>query len=458
MRPAEGESGTDEESVAGAEEDDWPFRARPWISLLPRQSVVKSLADLTLEACACVAEDSDPAVTTGDWEIRSADQTRRVGLVPADWPSSPGRTGSSRPAIPRSDTHMVRPSDEADRRASDLKPGDYLLAWIVAGKRVSNVVRFRIGSGDDSKGGPLLEIEAVEAPPDVALPLLAIRARRPTEADPAPRYSDVAYPKLIVDGQARRWEGFFWMGGDYPLHVGEEIAYLLDLTTNLHPPVEADRIHRVTAIVGSLRSPTIRLEVNRQNEKAWDEATTRLPQPQVSLRGRVTAPDGRPGAEYDVYIRDEALPGDVDGRIQARADHQGRYVFHDLPVGMYTVRADLRRSAEPSLEVKGVAVASGRTREQDLDLTSRVQIGGRVVDQHGKPIAGRKVSSTWESQDGRQEFSASAVTDAEGKYQIGSPLPIASYVRPSGPGERPSAYHDVHAPSDKVDFVVKQGG
>jgi len=70
----------------------------------------------------------------------------------------------------------------------------------------------------------------------------------------------------------------------------------------------------------------------------------------------------------------------------------------------------------------------------------------------GKACIGPRGDEHWKSADGQQEFEQFGTTGAEGKYQISSPLPIASYVGFRDWRAAPP-YHDVHAPSDKVDFV-----
>jgi|GEM_PF-3882878 len=60
--------------------------------------------------------------------------------------------------------------------------------------------------------------------------------------------------------------------------------------------------------------------------------------------------------------------------------------------------------------------------------------------------------TTWPSPDGSAEFNDFAVTDAEGRYTIGAPFQVASFVQ--GPGH--DVRRNVQAGRDDVDFIIER--
>ena len=145
------------------------------------------------------------------------------------------------------------------------------MAWNVAGQRVSNIVRFRLGASVHGAQEPRLKLVEEEPIPGETLPLLKITAYRATERDPAPRASHVAYPQLVVNGHNRAPTAMLWCGPDGPLPVGGRYAYFVHLD-NYAPPIEPGKPHVIVAKVGKQPSNSITLRYDRSLSRSWDRA------------------------------------------------------------------------------------------------------------------------------------------------------------------------------------------
>lgn len=431
-----------------------------WLAIMTDSETVRSARELAILVRAFNAYGSEKTVTSSDWEIRSADNSRRETVLPIRWPW--GRSPEQLPPDGKrfrgwgERSARLQFDDDQARQLGALPPGEYALAWNVNGRRASNVVRLRIDPNHDITTEPLLELMPLDPAPAQDRPLIGIRARRHKQDDPAPSYSQVAYAKLIVDGQARQWEAIVWAGPDGPLPVGGHAAYLLDLSTNLAPPIEAGKSHQIMAEVGSLRTKSVELALDSALARSWDPATPKLApatQPHISLEGTVIAPDGKPAAGYQVFVEHPDWKYRLGDLPHQTTDEQGRYRFHNLPAGQYEVWTNPTGKG-PLLRVAGVDVKDGATQQLDLDLTAHFHIAGHVRDAQGRPVAGRDVMSNWRSQDGKSQYQDFAVTDGQGGYRIGSPLPTATYVGLSGTGPQPRPQRDVPSGREDVDFAV----
>jgi len=198
-----------------------PKAVGPWITIAPRQETIASIEDLRI---LYYGLNLPIAVgRSGTWEIRTADQ-RTIATVPV------------RLTITTEPTEGVRNiwsgarglDKEELKRIGQLPDGEYRLAWKMGGKRLSNVMRFRIKKDYEPREEPLLSLKEIASPPG-EIPFLIIRAYRHNQRDPAPRASEVAYATLNVDGRDLFANSREWAGTDYPLKVGRSYAYLVNL-------------------------------------------------------------------------------------------------------------------------------------------------------------------------------------------------------------------------------------
>ena len=443
-----------------------------WITLAPSEESVKSLKDLRV--VAEVRNLDQEAGRSGEWEIRTADNTRRIAWLPYDWHIYPDELlpdgkrivgGTNRKGLFRLDESQLR-------RVGQLEKGDYLLAWHVGGKRCSNVMRFRIDADHHPNALPLLELAEVETGPGRRLPVLVIRARRHAENDPAPRNSDVAFATLNVDGQDRTLSGMGWAGRDEPMRVGEHYTYLLDLRwwtwdpqlKQPAAPIDLDKPHVIFAKVGRDRvqqTPPIRLTYARPLGEAWDLATPKLapvpsPEASISLSGAVVDLQGQPGRNYEVTL----VSG--DGAVfRETADGAGKYRFLRIPPGTYKLGCNPPFMGQPELAISGIVIQAGKTMQKDVSLEGKFFLAGRVTDADGKPIPKMAVDLSCEDRQAGAEFMDTTQTDEQGRYRLASPLGTVTYIGVNGKrinGNMPrlsAGENPVDFPADKGHFRAK---
>ena len=417
----------------------------PWISLLASAERVSALADLKVVA---YAENLSPgAGKSGAWEIRTADNKRRVARLPYPW-SVVRRQSTINGVFGLSSPQLTR--------IGPIEDGEYLLAWYLNGIRSSNVVRFRIASGGDSERSPLLVLTEIESRPGVAVPLLGIRAHRHTSDDPAPFASDVAFSILVVDGQRHQLGVICWIGPDGPLPVGRHYTYIRD--PRRYRPLIA--LRRGSVIVAearvrgrdgsSHRSRPLVLALDRSMGEAWDRATVDLgpvPPPRLALSGTVIGCDGQAGRGHLVTLS-------TGGQLweTVKADDDGCYAFYNVPTGKYDLTTHLPGQGQPELVWHGVALDVRESQRLDLTLERRFSFSGRVTFDDGTPAVGHEVMATWPAPDGKAEYHDFAATEADGRYVLAAPYEVASFVGWGGKQVR----RGVAAGRDRVDFVAKK--
>ncbi len=252
-----------------------------WLSMLPYEESVRSLGQLRLLVQARGAYGSEHFVQSTEWEIRTSDNAKRIASIPIDWPWPKSRE-QLRPdgTLWKSwgnRTGSYRFSEGQIHRVGRLPEGDYVMAWNVNGRRLSSVVAFRLDAQYDPKGESLLSLAQAEVGPEQDLPMLALRARRHVETDPAPLATAIAFAELIVDGTARRRRSVTWRGPDVPLAVGGHYVYPVLLDDYAH-----DRATEAAYGCRHRRGPTI----------ATDDIAIR-PRRRASMGSRSTATSRR---------------------------------------------------------------------------------------------------------------------------------------------------------------------
>jgi hypothetical protein len=356
------------------------------------------------------------------WEIRTADETRRIAVVPlgdphfaTEWPLSAANLS----------------------RIGPLPDGNYVIAWTIDHRRVSNVASFRIDSQFNPTKSPLLALSQMEPPSDREFPYLILRAFRPQKSDPAPLNEEIMYPLLSFDGQIRDVDGKYINGMDEPLAIGTGYAYPLDVPSytwlpeqskSINPP-QLGKPYTVFALVGKghRKSNSIAISYKHPLADAWDAATASIKPaelPPVMLRGTVIGPDGKPVATYWVAVQKETDSGRVFGEL---TDAAGEFEFRTLPAGTYDISAKDALGEGAKLIVRNVIVNAHGVADLKLDFRQSFHISGRVPRADNTPAVGRKVSGEWTSPDGAERYDASAITDAAGQYTIGSPFKTALY-------------------------------
>ncbi|MCX5676785.1 MAG: M56 family metallopeptidase, partial [Planctomycetota bacterium] len=410
-----------------------------WITLAPSEESVKSLKDLRV--VAEVRNLDQEAGRSGEWEIRTADNTRRIAWLPYNWHLYPDELlpdgkrivgGTNRKGLFRLDESQLR-------RVGAMEKGDYLLAWHVGGQRCSNVMRFRIDADHHPNALPLLELAEVETGPGRRLPVLVLRARRHAENDPAPRNSDVAFATLNVDGQDRTLSGMGWAGPNEPMRVGEHYTYLLDLRWwTWDPqlklpaaPIDLDKPHVIFAKVGRdgvQQTPPIRLTYARALGEAWDLATAKLapvpsPEASISLSGAVVDLQGQPGRNYEV-----TLVSGNGARFRENADGAGKYRFLRIPPGTYNLGCYPPGAGRPSLVMNGITIRADETVQVNLSFHRKFIMTGVVTYADGKPGSNIDVELGSKDPQSGAEFEDIVTTDEQGRYTLASPLGSVTYV------------------------------
>lgn len=137
------------------------------------------------------------------------------------------------------------------------------------------------------------------------------------------------------------------------------------------------------------------------------------------LFGFVTTPDGRPIAEATVLARTDAtFAADLEfgklGLSGARTDATGRYAFFDLPIAEWTLSVSRRGLASSS--TVSVLALNDRSLRVDLVATEVPAVSGRVLDEHGEPVA-KLALKLVDASDGREQ-SWTTQSDASGAFEL----------------------------------------
>ncbi|MHC4743232.1 MAG: S41 family peptidase [Planctomycetota bacterium] len=109
----------------------------------------------------------------------------------------------------------------------------------------------------------------------------------------------------------------------------------------------------------------------------------------------------------------------------------GVYHFADLPTNPYTVSAKIVKNGVPSFDHKAITLDSNRI--VNLNLETRAIVKGRVVDIHGKPVAGVRITGTKapftvpEGSGPWHPESVQGVSDRNGSYELSGLKPTFLY-------------------------------
>ena len=133
-------------------------------------------------------------------------------------------------------------------------------------------------------------------------------------------------------------------------------------------------------------------------------------------------------------------------------DKDGYFTFYNLPAGLCDVFANPVGRGQPMLRITGIRLTEKKPVEVELDFEHKFTFSGRVTNAADQPVSGRDVMATWKSPDGKAEFKDFATTDADGRYTLGSPFPVAAYVGLSGTGPQPKPHRNVQQGRRDIDF------
>jgi hypothetical protein len=234
-----------------------------WWSIMAYSPVTaNSLATgAPLLACDFVGDRRNtglPQPEPGALEVRSADNRRRLMVIPDPFPNRP-RDGTQPPGV------LVAP----------LFDGDYLLALTDGhDARCSNVATLKIDSKFDpaSTNGPPLRLIPVPIAPDEVLPSVWLVATGPTPANPKFTNDRVPFPDLTIDGVQHSSPGEFWVGPAGPLKPGQRDMRLIHLD-EYAPGLAAKAQYKVKAQILDYVADEVTIPADDTLGRAWDKAT-----------------------------------------------------------------------------------------------------------------------------------------------------------------------------------------
>jgi hypothetical protein len=167
------------------------------------------------------------------------------------------------------------------------------------------------------------------------------------------------------------------------------------------------------------------------------------PQNTSVLQGTVKRGDtSQPIAGVEISL---VLPG-TQTLLRTTSDDQGRFIFDNLPLGKYTVRAARegyftypQASALPT-SVALTNINSTQTHQMVIDLTPGAVIAGRITDPQGRPVSGVQISAMkLQYEEGRPAFSLGTLpktTDDRGEYRVFWLSPGDYYIRAEYPARQ----------------------
>src|SRR4051794_5922564 len=163
------------------------------------------------------------------------------------------------------------------------------------------------------------------------------------------------------------------------------------------------------------------------------------------------------GAQVTLTSFEFRRPGHSAEPLAATTDQNGRYQFDALEPGRY--RVSVQKAGFATMIVPGLAEATVKAGERKTDLNVTIQRGaaivGRVVDEHGEPIANANVMP-WRRPPVQNGAAASArvrlipagsasQTDDLGDFRLFGLAPGDVYVQATSPPDfgRPASPHPI---------------
>ena len=178
----------------------------------------------------------------------------------------------------------------------------------------------------------------------------------------------------------------------------------------------------LTFSLGGYATTVRPIERHRQLAPDWTVVLDRV----AGFSGRVFEPDGKPAADATVVLAGSGIwPALTTG-----TNDQGRFVYDDLPPGVYEIRA--HRGELTSQPVTGVDMQAAARRVLTLRLQPGLAITGRVVDDRtGRGIVGATVNV---KADALGLFVRKTETDDRGAFEIAGLLEGSHAISVVAPG------------------------
>jgi hypothetical protein len=428
-----------------------PLKESAWISQVPWDEEVEGASEVQVLA---QAKDVDPAVAAhAEWEVRTADESRRVARFRVPWIMN----GLAAGAAVSSESRGFHPPEREVRRMVPLEPGSYVMAWLLDGERRSNVVKFRVlKPGEKPAAGEFLRIVQGEPRHAGELPVVELRARRLTVADPA--VVDLEMARVTVDDRPLTPREAPHVGGLLPtMRVGAQVGAPL-AWDRMKETVDAGGRHTIQVTWQRRASPPATLNTGTPLGDAWDAATAKLaPAPVLpaEVEGKVIDENGAAGGAYELELLGGAA-GEIAHAYDETSDSNGRYSFAGIPTGEYELTCTPPNRKLPLVVIGKVVIDPSKRVAVDVSFEGKFAISGRVDrpaedETPAGPAAGSTVRATFVSPDGNTEMNTTAVTAADGTYVIKGPFAKVSFVGVMSSPE-PTPVKDIVAPREGVNF------
>lgn len=197
-----------------------------------------------------------------------------------------------------------------------------------------------------------------------------------------------------------------------------------------------------------------------------DETPDYSPEMLEKLKNSVT---GEAPEAFMLVLQDMHVPAPLPGAMvelkgkdlsrQIKTDTEGRFLFKDLPTGLYEISV-VSPTAQSVLNNPYRVEFSGKNRDIKLPLRNDlVTIKGRITDPKGQPIAGAKVrgepTPSHESTDVMKFYpTRTAISNPDGYYELNGFVPrdiqtVAGYLNGGNPvAEGYPFYVALHAESE----------
>ena len=132
------------------------------------------------------------------------------------------------------------------------------------------------------------------------------------------------------------------------------------------------------------------------------------------LSGRMIDPEGRPIAGFRIWMRSTEARS---RSVPVVGDDSGYFLVEDAPEGQLM----LVTRSQPHFEVTGITLGKSGRRDVELVLDwGSHSLGGSVLEEGGRPIAGAQVSLSWSQRNGNTSSRSlrRGLTDDQGRFQF----------------------------------------
>ncbi|MGB8353404.1 MAG: hypothetical protein WCD79_05915 [Chthoniobacteraceae bacterium] len=160
------------------------------------------------------------------------------------------------------------------KKLEALGDGTFHAAYLINGKRASNILTLTIDHTHVSYNGPSLHLQAMSDPHSTAMTLVAAWFVQGDRLDTSVRYSSLVCSKLVIDGVETAIPMGVWRGADRILAPHQPQGALIDLE-DCRPAVKPAPEHDIQFIIGNYKSPTIHLALDNKFATDFDALFSR---------------------------------------------------------------------------------------------------------------------------------------------------------------------------------------